>query len=549
MSLAELKAELLRSEFPSLRPDHDPDIERYYDLRALGRSADALSLYESRIKPRYPDDSFRAAALRAFRLKEPAYPAYISKAYGALGDILLERTKRLIKYVGMYAASYDRTDAYATIKAAEAILGLLPRDRFEAIASLERLRRHAELLDYQGRSVAAAEDLVRAYLNEQLDVVQAERERRRLDREREEAERRSFLVEQDRAETRKAIETARQRAAARQEPVRSARQRTRTAPALDLSVIRFSAADLARMQIPPTIVKVEDKTLAFCFKYWNLVEDRAFERVLFLFARKYGVRHYDVYAAIRDGRRRGRRDEEILSAVSGLLTTGYYYSIRGDVYLQRSWARLKAKLEQPDPAASGPARPPRRERRISAPRRTKAALPQEAVPAPQPKPVPAPPPVPSAERKPLRKKEEPPSENRAAPAPRRPRSAKRASGREAAAIVSAPSPAEYKRIAKGSVSDRLRKLSGKSYDVFRDRFLSKARTAIRNVLAETKGGKKTLFPSIPQEAENLVFSFLRDHYADPYMDWETSEERRELEKSGYELPSLDPVIEDCYRRL
>jgi hypothetical protein len=54
MSLEDLKVELLRAEYPSLRSDHDPDIERYFDLRASGRPADALVVYEKRIKPRYP---------------------------------------------------------------------------------------------------------------------------------------------------------------------------------------------------------------------------------------------------------------------------------------------------------------------------------------------------------------------------------------------------------------------------------------------------------------------------------------------------------------
>ena len=543
MSLEDLKAELLRSEFPSLRPDHDPDIERYFDMRASGRPAEALSFYESRIKPRYPDEAYRTAALRAYRLRDPAYPAFIEKAYIALGDQLLERTKRMIKYVAMFASSYDRRDAYATIRAAESILRMLPKDRFEAVAAVERLRRHADLLSYQAPEIEIAEELVRSYLNEQLDVVEAERQRRQREKERDITTRRSLLVAQDHADTMKSIEETRKRKTKQKETGRRhARPAQKKVAILDLSTIRFSASDLARIQIPPNLVKIEDKTLAFCFKYWNLTEDRAFERVLFLFARKYGVRHYDIFSLIRDGRRRGRRDEEILAAVSGMLISGYYYSIRGDIYLQRSWARLKAKIEQTTESAAK--RPPRRirgERPVRRANPAPAAAPMR--PAPQPRPI-------ETVAEDLRQ----PRVVNTSEAVKKVRAAidqpaKAAQKRRERVAEKAIVPAVDTRVPRGSVSDRLRKLSGKSYDVFQDRFLSKVRSAIRSVLSESKNGRKSLFPSIPQEAEDQVFAFLRDNYANPYMDWETSDARKNISLMGYELNSIDPIIDDCYRRL
>jgi hypothetical protein len=99
--------------------------------------------------------------------------------------------------------------------------------------------------------------------------------------------------------------------------------------------------------------------------------------------------------------------------------------------------------------------------------------------------------------------------------------------------------------AKGSVSDRLKQLSGRSYDVYEDRFLSKARTVIRKVLGTGRG----LFFNLPEEAEDMIYNFLRDHYSDPYMDWEDSAERRNLASMGFELPSLNPVIDECYKLL
>jgi hypothetical protein len=95
------------------------------------------------------------------------------------------------------------------------------------------------------------------------------------------------------------------------------------------------------------------------------------------------------------------------------------------------------------------------------------------------------------------------------------------------------------------VSDRLRKLSGRDYDLYQDRFFARARPAIRKVLGRGRG----IFFSLPEKAEDLVYRYLRDHYADPYMNWAASGERRQLADQGFDLPSLDPVIDECFRKI
>ncbi len=542
MSLAEIQVELLRTEYPFLRPDHDPDIERYFDLRAAGRPVDALALYEARLRPRYPDDAFRAAVLKAYRLRDPAYHRYLAGAYAALGSRLLDRTKRTLKYIALRASSYDPSDAYSTIKAAESILAMLPSERFEAIATIERLRRYADRIRYCERQLATAEDLVRAYLTESLEVVEQERSRRKAARTRAAAERRRALVEQDKRDLERDLREERNRREEKDRAVSARRVPERTPPArvtaiLDLSRLRFSAADLARIQIPPTLTRIEDKTLAYCFKYWNLVGDPAFERVLFLYSRKYGSKHYEVYAAISRGRKAGRRDEEILSAVSAILITGYYYSIRGDVYLQRNWMRLKAKLESAAPAGAEPPKPAEPAARSARIRKPAAAV------------LPKSPKIDAAatRRANAASRSEPKAERpehredfgRPATEQRRPATEQR---RPVAEQLRVGSPG-------GSVSDRLKKLSGRSYDVYRDRFIAKARPSIRTVLAKRKNAHRGIFATVPEEAEEIVFAFLRDHYADPYMDWEGGSEKKRLAELGFDLESLDPVIEDCFRNL
>jgi hypothetical protein len=607
MSLEAIKVELLRAEFPMLRPDQDPDIERYFELRAAGRPGDALALYEARLRPRYPDDAFRAGLLRSYRLRDGGYARGLAIAYARLGDRLLERVKRTLKYIALRTQDFDPSDAYSTLKAAEGVLAMLPRERFEAIAALERLRRFAGLLDFYAEPLAVAEELVRAYLNEAIDVVEDERRRRQAEREAAAAERRRRLIAADRAGWESDLAKARAAAAARAQagaPRRPPSAAAPPRPVFDWSRLRFSAADVARIQIPPGLTSLEDKTLAYCFKYWRLVDDVAFERTLFLYARKNGTKHYEVFRAIQVGRRSGRRDEEILAAVSSILTVGYYYSIRGDVYLQRAWARLKAGFEKPPlaveppslapPAVSPQTRTPSTVRRDSPlpfasvpavrPRRRgpqrrqlviaadpPASVRSAAVVSARPPALAAAPPA-AAETKSLRAAPPVATTSTAPPAAAETKSLRAAPppygaapppyGAAPSPYGAAPPPASLDlppsaapaqacsdRTTGGSVADRLCRLSGRSYDVYQERFLAKVRPAIRRVLADHRGGGRQLFVAVSLEAEEIVFQFLKDHYADPYMDWERSAARTRLAASGFELPAIDPVIEDGFRRL
>jgi hypothetical protein len=107
------------------------------------------------------------------------------------------------------------------------------------------------------------------------------------------------------------------------------------------------------------------------------------------------------------------------------------------------------------------------------------------------------------------------------------------------------SPEVPMRPAGSSVSDRLRQLSGHSYDLYQDRFLTHVRQAIRKVLSSGRG----IFFTVSEGAEDLVYNFLETHYSDPYMNWAESAERKELAALGFELESLNLIIDECYKRL
>ncbi|MDR2630663.1 MAG: hypothetical protein LBC60_07055 [Spirochaetaceae bacterium] len=661
MNAEEIQDELLRLDYPFLSPDHDPDIERYFDLINSRRSQDALILYQTRLKPRYPNDEFRALLMRCYRSRDPAYKRILAKAYQDLGERALERIKKAIIYIAEKVESYNERDVFSTIKAADEILLVLPKGHYEAQGGIERLFHYAEELDFYVKSMAKAVELIRSYLNQSLSVVEEAISRRENQRREElEKERRRRIQEDWKSYSKQK---------------KQGHRVSRTRPMIDLSAIVFSEEDLARIEIPGNMTKPEDQTLAYCVKYWNLITDVTFEQMLYFYSKKYGTKHHIVYLAIRRGRLNKSRDDEILASVMSILVTGYYYSIRGDVYLQRKWNSIKPALQQH--SSGGDALGPKtfvprivskkaRSRRISTPARsakasmasppsafrrkprkslgaavpkpseaagelagpklsgkaaapaqvrsktrTKAALNRprttpaktrvkalpahtkirsKAVPVRAEKPARIKPvpvqaetptrvkPVPAAtpaRSKPVPVQAETPARAKSVPAATPVRSkpvpvqtepqvrAKPVSAEKlAAAQVSEKVPVQKEkklppstrpirrpsgplRKPGGSVSDRLRELSGRSYDVYQDRFLSRARGAIRKVM----GSGKRLFFTLPGAAEDLIYNFLKNHYSDPYMNWEESQEKKALEELGFTLDSLLPIIDECYRRL
>jgi hypothetical protein len=527
MTILEIQTELLRQEYPFLMPGHDPDIEQYFHLRSIGRPGDALNLYQSRLKPRYPNDEFRSVLMRCYRNRDPAYRILLIRAYKVLAERSLERVKRIILYIADKAESYNTRDVYSILKAAEGIMTVLPKGHYEAITVVERYSRYAGMLGIRERHMRQAADLVRSYLTNSIEVVAMERLHRKEIHRKEQEDKRRQLINVDW----KTYQTQK-------------KQNTGGKSGMDLSTVTFSKEDLARIEISRNFTRIEDQTLAYCVKYWNFIDDPTLEQALFLYSRKYGLRNYDAYLVIRQGRQTQKRDEEILASVMAVLVTGYYYSILGDKYLQQRWNYVKNNIQLPCPAGKVP-RKTGRKALPPVPQTVKAqaAVPQALTDAAGTKPV-KPKTVKQKDTVNAAKVQE---AERKAPPPQtaEPRVFKEEPREAIARTAGAPARTVRAENPSGSVSDRLKELSGHSYDVYHDRFMAKAIPSIRKILGAGRG----IFFSLPEKAENLIYHFLEDHYSDPYMNWAESEERDALRKMGFNLESLEPVILECFKQL
>ncbi|HUX42972.1 MAG TPA: hypothetical protein VMV83_17535 [Rectinemataceae bacterium] len=514
MSL-ETRQRLLAAVFPELKYGDDPDIDRYLELRKDGRIADALAVYNGALRGRYPTDTDRATLIALKRSRDPRWVELQRRLLDSLAARLEIRLGKNISTIVQAAAPTGSRDAWSSLKAVNALLSSLGSPDSVEVA-ISTLQRHIKLARVLAEAADQWKQLVKG-LEYSLRLLE---EYAALATQENSAEQDFVARSRKLEEKRRAGSRPRSSAAYSDESTDFvARSRTRQRDAkearpsrfFDLDRIRFTKAEIAAIEIANPPKRLEDLVVAWCAKYWRLALDPRFEKSVFLYSSKYRTRHFEIFRELRLARLSRRSDDEMLTGMSSLLSTGYAYSVSGDLYMQRRWRAVKAGLfgEVLTPGAEieklvVEASPPPTDRAIEQPAR--------------------------GEKPKLRRA------SSSALAPARPRESEKA----------VPS---LERRSSGSISDRIRRLSGRQYDVYRNIFLEKVRASIHRILLATRTRQRGIFDTSANEAEDALFGFILAHYDDPFMDWETSRERALVESLGFPMPRLDGIIEDCYRRL
>lgn len=506
---------LVAAVFPELRYGDDPDIDRYLELRKDGRVSDALAVYNGALRSRYPADADRATLIALKRSRDSRWVELQRQLLDNLAARLAIRLEKNISTIVQAAAPAGSRDAWGSLKAVNELLSSLGSPDSVDVA-ISTIQRHIKLARIIVEAAAQWKQLVKG-LETSLKLLE---EYSALATQENSAEQ-DFVARSRRLEeSRRAGSRPRSAGSYSDESTdfvaRSrARQRdakdTRPSLFFDLDRIRFTKAEIAAIELANPPKRLEDLVVAWCAKYWRLALDPRFEKSVFLYSSKYRTRHFEIFRELRLARLSRRSDDEMLTGMSSLLSTGYAYSVSGDLYMQRRWRAVKAGLfgEVPSPGAE-----------IEMPAIEAAPPPKETA-------------TEQAERgvKPKLKRA-----SASALAPARPRESEKA----------VPS---LERRSTGSISDQIRRLSGRQYDVYRNIFLEKVRASIHRILLATKTRQRGIFDTSANEAEDVLFGFILAHYDDPFMDWETSRERALVESLGFPMPRLDGIIEDCYRRL
>ena len=170
--LVDVHKQILKEEYPNINFESDSDIERYFELRQIGRQQDALFLYNTRLKRKYPDEKQRTTLMRYFRSHNPAFHALYRENLAALAERLLFRTYKIIEILTKEIDTVNIKDAYAVIKLAEGLLGIISPDRYQAIAFTEKYVRYANLLNFRTQQMERVSELLRLYVTDTLESVQ-----------------------------------------------------------------------------------------------------------------------------------------------------------------------------------------------------------------------------------------------------------------------------------------------------------------------------------------------------------------------------------------
>jgi uncharacterized protein TP_0793 len=304
-------------------------------------------------------------------------------------------------------------------------------------------------------------------------------------------------------------------------------------------------------------------------KYWKRYTDGAFENILLLYSRKYGTNHYAIFHAVKVGRVRNWKDEELLHAVLANVAQGYYYSISGDLYLQRAWKQLKLNLEPSAPPSQAKGLPVPAVKKAKVAKRSKKQTEKAAVQETN-----------KAEKETAstRKKKETkknvqvnsvsvsgaamPSakkvlQKNTATAPESRKSTKPVS---AASVPESRKTAQEQIVAEktsasvqiypinepkglpASIAETVKKVTGKSYGIYRDLFFKEVRSAIRTILQHSTVQKLSFFGSEQNNAENIIYQFLETNYDNPYQQWQGSKEQADVFEQGFRIDTLEPII-------
>ena len=304
-------------------------------------------------------------------------------------------------------------------------------------------------------------------------------------------------------------------------------------------------------------------------KYWDRYTDGAFENMLLLYSRKYGTNHYAIFHAVKIGRMRNWKDEELLHAVLANVAQGYYYSITGDVYLHRTWKQLKLNLEPsslPSQAKALPA--PVVKKAKQSKKQTEKEAAQKTAKAEK---------VSSAKRTQRKTEKNIPvntafTSEPAIPAVKKEAQTAAVASESTKSAISAgtasipesgasavnpiPKQTTVRKTATFtqiypisslkerpiSIAETVKKVTGKSYGIYRDLFFKEVRSAIRTILQHSAIQKLSFFGSEQNNAENIIYQFLETNYDNPYQQWQDSKEQAEVFEQGFRIDSLEPII-------
>ncbi|HQG40763.1 MAG TPA: hypothetical protein PLV76_07725, partial [Spirochaetales bacterium] len=160
LEIQEVNRQVLELVYPELKYGEDPDIERYFDYRSQGRMFDALVIYQSKLKPRYPDDAKRIELLSLYRKKSPLFSQYLYELLSERADSIIKQLKINLDTMLMPIENISLKNTYRVLKAVETIARLLPENNEQALNMLSFYETVSQTLQYRYKEFKKLSELL-----------------------------------------------------------------------------------------------------------------------------------------------------------------------------------------------------------------------------------------------------------------------------------------------------------------------------------------------------------------------------------------------------
>ncbi len=547
--LTELQKQILKQEFPQISFSDDLDVERYFELRKNGFLGEALYLYNGKLKRKYPDDKMRFELLSSYRKRSSRFQELLTENLIELADTTIFKIKQIIHAITSRIAKLNMNDVYSVVQQCELVVSAISKDRFVAISFTEKYARYANILNYKAKDMKKSADIIRMYVTDALSSVREYKE--------EQAD----------------IALQKKRKAREYKPK----------SVFDFSKIIFTKEQKDAIVISENIKNTEDQVVAYTLKYWNVYSNSAFENAVLLYSRKYKTKHFNIFQAVKIGRYRSWKDEEILHAVLANVVNGYYYSISGDLYLQRQWTKAKAsiQLEEKKRLLEQMAKEAEKEKQQEeqeSKKKTKSKSKSK-----------------SKDKDKVKTKVKAKSESESKAETKNQSNLKdlskkskiertegklkqnkitqdEAKQKTKNTIEKSKFKTEKSKINKErnitkttsnfesaknkinsvnveasntmSISEIVMNLTGSRYKIHKGIFFVTIRKSIRKELNRQNIASRSVFNDEKNNAEDLIYNFFEENYDNPFQNWLKSKQHAELEKLGFEINEIESIIQD-----
>ena len=467
LDLTDREKFILNQEFPDLSLSGDDDIERYFVFRKQGKEREAIFLYNTKLRSKYPNESLRIALISAYRKKDPIFTSLLTQCLKSLANRTIERTKGIINFILERLGKISKANVLNIVSQCESVVSSISEDRYQVLPFTEKYSRYASYFNFREKEMKDASHLIKLYISGEFSYL-AMREEAKLQKEKKQ---------------RKIV--------------------------FNFSKITFTPTQEALIIISPKIERVEDKVIAYIAQYLPNCLNPSFENLVLLYSRKYKTKHYDIFKAIKTTVIEKKNDEELLYNVLMNVAEGYYYSISGDLYLQKEWAKLrdnfsnnKAKMEEKKDKKQYK-KLQSNEKKVKAKKNLSIEKTQE--------------PTTKTIKKEILTKVEEKKQQDSTIAP--------------------------KKESLESIKDCIKRITGYNYDIYNELFFKTVRISIRHVL-EKKLQKMSFFDDKQNDAEDSIYEYIQKNYENPYQNWLSSSNNNYVESLGFKIASIEEIIKD-----